>query len=259
MSVQEVFVGEEFEISRTLGSSFSIWLRKLPTFIVLAVASCIPLIAVGYLLFGGIVDLQAIAARGSVIAVGVLFLGVWVACYQLLTAAITYAVIQQLRSRPASVVACLGVALKRVFPVVVTGIIASVLIVLGLVLLVVPGVMLATMYSIVVPVCVAEDVSFWPCLTRSAALTKGHRWQIFAMLFLLAIGQFAIQKIVELLFHPIVATGQTPLMMILGALELLIAQFMVATFMAVVAACTYYYLRMAKEGVDIDQIAAVFD
>jgi len=259
MAVQDLALAPSFRIGQTIATSLSIWVRKLPTFILLSIVSNIPLVVVGLMLFGGTFDIgAAIAAHSPFGEIAVIML-VTMACYQLLTAAITYAVIQQLRGQPASFVSCLTVALGRLVPAVLTGLIATILMMLGMLLLIVPGMILATMYWIVVPVCVAEKVSFMTCLSRSAELTKGARWRVFGLLVIIGVVQLCIQKIVGLIIQGLVIDASPAKSFAVAFSGLFLNQMIIATIVAAVAACGYYYLRVAKEGVDIDQIAAVFD
>ena len=56
---------------------------------------------------------------------------------------------------------------------------------LGLLLLVVPGIILAVRYALAVPAAVLEDRGPAAALARSMQLTRGHGWRIFAIYVLL--------------------------------------------------------------------------
>jgi len=92
---------------------------------------------------------------------------------------------------------------------------------------------------------------------RSAQLTKGFRWRIFLLfilLFALGIGMALSMKAIG------GALEHSSLDQFAGgvAVEWLITGFTTA-LSAVVAAVSYHDLRVAKEGLDTDQIASVFD
>ena len=55
---------------------------------------------------------------------------------------------------------------------------------LGFVLLIVPGVILALMWALAIPVAVLEDTGFGESLSRSRYLTAGHRGRVFAIFLL---------------------------------------------------------------------------
>ena len=90
---------------------------------------------------------------------------------------------------------------------------------------------------------------------RSAQLTKGHRWRIFG-LELLLVGLLVIASILIGLLNWALSTIGGPL---LGAISGLLWNTVWVAYYAVMVAVAYYDLRVCKEGIDIEQIAAVFD
>jgi len=89
-------------------------------------------------------------------------------------------------------------------------------------------------------------------LKRSAALTKGHRWKVFGLLALLSIVSIIVSQLVELALAPF---GN----IVLSMLGTLIWSALWGAYYAIAVVVTYHDLRVAKEGIDIEQIAAVFD
>jgi hypothetical protein len=87
---------------------------------------------------------------------------------------------------------------------------------------------------------------------RSAQLTKGHRWKIFGLWIAPIVAGAIVQSVLEGLSNYV---GGTLLMLIV----LLAWGALVSAFYAILVVVTYHDLRVAKEGVDTDQIAAVFD
>jgi uncharacterized membrane protein len=57
----------------------------------------------------------------------------------------------------------------------------SVLVGLGFVACIVPGVILAIMWMFVSPILAETDLEFWPAMQASANLTKGYRWELFCL------------------------------------------------------------------------------
>lgn len=70
-------------------------------------------------------------------------------------------------------------------PILLIGLVTSVLTGLGFLLLIIPGVFLAILWCVSTPALLVEDLSLAKALDRSAELTKGYRWQILG-LFLIA-------------------------------------------------------------------------
>jgi hypothetical protein len=82
-----------------------------------------------------------------------------------------------------------GQLLRAVTPVlgqlVLVGVVAGVVIVIGLFALLVPGLILITIWSVFVPVIVLERVPGWGALGRSRELVRGNGWQVFGVLVIL--------------------------------------------------------------------------
>jgi uncharacterized membrane protein len=150
-----------------------------------------------------------------------------------------------------SVADSIQIAARRFLPIVGVGICTSILIGLGAMLLIVPGLMVACMYYVSIPACVAEQTGVFKSMSRSAFLTKGYRWQVFGMFLLIVVGGLILASIVGLVF---VFTGKVGLEIASQAMSAI-----VSAFNGVIVGVFYYQLRVAKEGVDIDKIASVFD
>jgi uncharacterized membrane protein len=61
-------------------------------------------------------------------------------------------------------------------------IVSGVLIAIGFVFLIVPGIILSVMWMFVFLVMAETNLDFWPAMQRSADLTAGYRWQLFCFL-----------------------------------------------------------------------------
>jgi hypothetical protein len=99
---------------------------------------------------------------------------------------------------------------------------------------------------------VVEGLGPVQSLGRSHALTKGYRWGIFAVyivpLLVLGIASFILQAIGAGIAG---ITG--------AAIASFIAVAIISPYQALVAIVAYHDLRSVKEGLDIEQLAAVFD
>ena len=79
----------------------------------------------------------------------------------------------------------LQVGLKRCLPLLAASLLFGMGVGLGMVLLLVPGIILAVMWAVLIPVLV-ENRGVFAAFGRSRALTRGNRWRIFG-LFLIAV------------------------------------------------------------------------
>jgi hypothetical protein len=82
-----------------------------------------------------------------------------------------------------------GQLLRAVVPVlgrlILVGLVASIAIVIGFALIIVPGLILVTLWSVFVPVIVLERPPGLGSLGRSRELVRGNGWQVFGVLFVL--------------------------------------------------------------------------
>ncbi len=192
-------------------------------------------------------------------------------------AAILHATFQDMRRREVNMGESIQRGLKRFFPLLGTGILLFLGLVLGAAVLIVPGAVLTrsnqqmgvvvTVLGVIVvvvsmfillarwyvfaPVCVVEKEGPFGSLKRSAALTQGNRWKLFAIYLLLTlVGGVAS------VFIKFVLTAALP---IVGIVASGLWQGVFSAFNNVLSVVIYHDLRVAKEGVDIESIASVFD
>ena len=82
-----------------------------------------------------------------------------------------------------------GELLRAATPVlgqlILVGIVAGVGILIGFVLIIVPGLILITIWSVAAPVVVLERPGVFAALGRSRELVRGNGWQVFGVIFVL--------------------------------------------------------------------------
>jgi hypothetical protein len=142
-------------------------------------------------------------------------------------------------------------AWRRFVPVIGVALLTALLGGLACIALIVPGLMLITMWYVATPACVVERMGPWQSLKRSAALTKGHRWKMFGVVIVLGIlGAIGSGMVAGMTY----GAGAT-----IGMVAKLIWSAVFGAYAAILVVVIYHDLRVAKEGVDTDQIAAVFE
>jgi hypothetical protein len=94
-----------------------------------------------------------------------------------------------------------GQLLQAVTPVlgqlILVGIVAGIGIVVGFILIIVPGLILITIWSVAAPVVVLERPGVFAALTRSRELVRGNGWQVFGVILVLYILVGAVSIIIE--------------------------------------------------------------
>jgi ABC-type multidrug transport system fused ATPase/permease subunit len=94
-----------------------------------------------------------------------------------------------------------GQLLRAVTPVlgqlILVGIIAAIGIVIGFVLIIIPGLFLITIWSVAAPVVVLENPGALAALRRSRELVSGNGWQVFGVILVLYIVVGVVSFIIE--------------------------------------------------------------
>ncbi len=137
-------------------------------------------------------------------------------------------------------------ALSRLFTLIVAGILAVVLVVVGLFALIIPGLWLAGAFSMVSAVVALEDVGPVDALRRSFALVRGRWWPTVGFLLLVGLFGSLAAQLVQLVALPIVGAGDVGLGAGLGFVVLVVAQGFVVAAIAVMVTLWYLDLRSRK-------------
>jgi hypothetical protein len=244
-SVPTRFAESDFRVGRVLNRTTAVFSRNFLTFFIVTAVASLPL-----LLMKGPADAENPTVGGIVMIFVALFLGIIL--YTLAQAIVLYGAFQDMRGRPVSLSESLQVGLQRFFPIVGLAIVMGIMVMLGFILLIVPGLILLTMWFVSTPACVVERLGPMRSLGRSSELTKGHRWKIFGLMLVLLLISMVVTPLIEFGFA---AVGGTMLVLIAS----LLWNGVWGAFYAISVVVTYHDLRVAKEGIDIEQIAAVFD
>jgi len=97
----------------------------------------------------------------------------------LLQGAVIQVTITELSGRSISIAESLMRSLKVFFPMIGVVLLQSFAIGIGIVLLIVPGIMMACAFAVALPARVVENIPVSATLDRSRYLTRGNRWRIF--------------------------------------------------------------------------------
>jgi hypothetical protein len=239
------FAEGDFRVGHVVGRSWSVLWRNFPKFLLVSAVAAMPQAASDTV--GDPFHLLQI--------VGVKLDGFSTLLGHVLTtlseAAVLYGAFQDMGGQRVDLVESLRVGLRRFFPVLGVAIATAVFGFLGLFVFVVPGVMFFALAFVAVPACVVERRGVFASIGRSAALTRGHRWKIFVLMLLCYGSQVIIGGVLENLTT---ITGVGP-----AFVGYLIWNGAWEAFYAICAVVTYHDLRVAREGVDTAQIAAVFE
>ena len=130
----------------------------------------------------------------------------------------------------------LGSISSRLWPLLLLGVVTSILIAIGLVFFIIPGIILGLMWFVAVPVLVAEDKGVFASMSRSSELTKGNRWRLIWLFIIIYVLLFVVAFVVGLL------AAITPILGVIGGVLIAIVAY---PYLAIIIAVTYYELLEA--------------
>ena len=114
-------------------------------------------------------------------------------------------------------------------------ILAGIAIAIGLVLLIVPGLWLITIWAVIIPVIIIERAGALSSFGRSRQLVRGHGWHVFGTLVLVFIIELAVDIVLGLIFSALPHVWRT-------GLSTIISGTLIAPFIALVVTLIYYRL-----------------
>ncbi len=173
----------------------------------------------------------------------------WLLLYPWTLGAATYAISRIYLGEEADLWKALRVALDEVGTLFLTSLIVSVIVFIGLLLLIVPGILWWLSYSLIVPVIMLEGTNSQEARWRSRELTRNYRGRILVLfvivIFLQFVAQLAAIGLVGALFENILLTQAVQWVATVLAVPLPI----------VLTILLYYDLRIRKEGFDLELLS----
>jgi hypothetical protein len=178
-----------FSFSGTINRFFNLLAQNAPLFLVLGLlGSVLPALAINYGLtifmhvttdswaqnWNNFTPTEYAAIAAGLIGICALSL------FNL--AMITEVAIVRSVGKPVEISKVIGHALSNIIPVLIIGIMVSVVTCLGLILLIIPGIMFAYAAYVAIPARIAEPgAGLWGSVKRSFELTRNHRGTIFLL------------------------------------------------------------------------------
>jgi hypothetical protein len=230
---------ERFSVGGALSRSIGIWARNLPFFFGMSFLAYVPML------------LLWPRNAATPVGCGLFFLGIVISTVlgYIVTGLVTYTVLEQLRGRSPQPAKSLAVGWAKAEALFFAALVTGALIGLAALAFVIPGIILSIRWILVAPVVVAEE-GVNP-RQRSSVLTEGHRGGIFGFLVLILLGSAAMTAFA-------VAVVGSATNIATQILTQTIPSGLALSFDAVAYGVIYYQLRSEKEGIDLEQLTAVF-
>jgi hypothetical protein len=193
------------------------------------------LLAIAFVIYVGAAILEGLLALAGTVGFWLGFVVSVVAAF-LLQATLVKAV-QDVRDGRAdmSIKETVSAALPYIGPVAGASILAAIAISIGLLLLIVPGLFLITIWAVIVPVIVIERAGVLASFGRSRELVRGRGWHVFGTLVLVYLIMLVVNIVLGLVFRA--------LPHVLGSgLSAIISGTLISPFLALVVTLVYYRL-----------------
>lgn len=255
----------QVSIGRVLGRAFgTIGSNPLTTLGVAFLLSALP---------QALINLFVRQLRGPNLAAMTTATGVFISLASALLGLVFYAMVQgslvratidQEEGRKAGLGESLMAGLVVAVPLILMAIVSGVAMMVGFVLLLVPGIILFLMWSVSSPALVDEQLGVFEALGRSRFLTRGYRWRIFGMELLLLVVMWILSAITSVVMltggdfslKSMAAAQQNP--SIVAIVVTLILQTLISVVWGVCHASLFVELRNAKDGHSGEALAEVF-
>jgi hypothetical protein len=240
----------QFRMGEVIARTWNVASRNFLTFFVLVgLAQLVPLVVS---LYTGYPRSRKVTSDPGVaigLTLGILLLQVVMS--SLSQAIVVFAAFQDLRGKPVNAAESFRQSLSRILPAIVASVLVGLLVGIGSLLCLAPGLIAMAAMAVVLPACVVERLGPVQSMSRSSDLTSGHWWPIIgvgvAWIVIVLIGTVAIE---------VALPGEESIPKQLAAW---VWQVLSGSFSSVYAAILYHDLRASSEGIGIAEIASVFD
>lgn len=193
-------------------------------------------------------ELLAVLAGGTLIAT--------VVFSPIAAAALVQGVFETLRGGRADVGASARVAFRRLGAVIGLALMVGLGTIAGTMLCIIPGVMVACGLFIATPVLLVERTRVGEAWNRSWSLSNGYKLSIFGLLLLIGLIENGLGAILEV---ALVSEGMSMLTFAVYLFAVLLLTTFLATVRGIAAVVCYHDLRRFREGLDEEELAAIFE
>jgi hypothetical protein len=255
---------DSFQIGRVVSRTFSVLSHNAAVILIISALLMLPMLLVSFYTTRTPAVIAAAGRSGANLLkfyeTGAVSFLVLTICTYVLQAAVIRGTLTYLNGEPVRLGDCLSAGFRSFLPIVVIAFLSLLGMTAGMILLVIPGIILALAWSVVIPVRVVENTGISESFGRSRALTKDHRWKILALFLLYFLAAVVIELVTApflgiSILRPSLASAMASPAVVVSWIE----RVVFSALTAVGIASIYYELRLVKEGVGASQLAAAFD
>jgi len=183
------------------------------------------------------------------------FMILWASiAFPIASGATTFAISERYLGNDVTIGDALRRGLSYFWPLSIAQITATIRVIFGFFLLIIPGILWMLSYSLIVPVILVEGQKAIPSLRRSRDLIKGYRGKAFCIVLIVNLLQLVllggVNLIAGMFFDSETGSGS----ILSSALNNLLSIFL--TPLGIIAAILLYYdMRIRKEGFDLEMLS----
>jgi hypothetical protein len=191
----------------------------------------------------------------SALVFQVVFVILWASiAFPIASGATTYAISERYLGNNVTIGDALRRGLSHFWPLSIAQITATIRVLFGFMLLIVPGILWMLSYSLIVPAIIVEGQRALPSLKRSRDLIKGYRGKTFCILLVVNLLQLVLAGGVGLISGLFFGGESGAAAVFSSALNNLLSIFL--TPLGIIAAILLYYdMRIRKEGFDLEMLS----
>jgi len=201
---------------------------------------------------------QPVTDRAAVLGANGTLIVIELIVATLVTAACTKAVSDAYLDQPIGAAKSLRFAVRRLPALLWLEILTVIGLIVGFILLIVPGIWLYAAWSVAVPALLIERIGAFRALGRSRRLVKGRWWATAAVLLVASLMVTLISGAIEGLLIAVASLPSQPSLLLavfVSTLSGVIATVITEPFRAATTTLLYYDLRVRREGYDLHVLA----
>jgi hypothetical protein len=185
----------------------------------------------------------------------IVFMVLWASiAFPIAVGAATYAISERYLGNDVTIGEALRLALSRFWTLSVAQIIATIRVMFGFFLLIVPGILWLLSYALVVPAILVENQKATASLRRSRDLVKGHRGKVFCVMLIINLLQvipiLGVNMISGMIFNTQSGSGA-----VLNSAIINLASIFLTPLAIIATILLYYDMRIRKEGFDLEMLS----
>lgn len=187
--------------------------------------------------------------------------------YAFVQAGMTFTAVEHLGGRTASVGGAVSVAMRTFLPQIGASFLVGIVVVIGMMFCIVPGVIASLFFCLTTPAVVVEGLGPIDAMKRSIELTEGHKGTIFVtflalfgiliVVSLCIIGPLSVAVVVGTSTPGQIPDPLSPGQLIVNLVSVVIRGFVTAYFTTVISVI-YARIRGIREGMDVAAFSRIF-